>query len=831
VSPGVVLAALLYVNAVLFVAATFAPAVPRLAIPAWLSTGALFPALVALLLANLFLHRRRLAASPRGLLTFFAVLSLLALTRLPHLLYPLAWMNSDRSVTLLMARHIAEGASRPVYFYGQLYHGSLDAYLYSLVYRFVPSLPLSAAIANLVLFSLFVWIGAALIRRISGSSSRFYPLLFLSLPLTAASFLSMDYLRGIPLIAFLQTALMYLVFEIVFESRERPFLLGAVSGLLLWVYQPALTTIAVTFTWVAAALLRRPSPKGWKPWWLLLPGFFLGALPHLLSELNNDWFNTRNLFLSSRPAGFAGVESLDNLRKVFDAVVGEIDTRSTVSMPLVALFLIACLVFLGESWRRRSFRTLYLPSIFLAVLLLTILSGYAADRRFIAHYRLLSFFVLLLLALLLTRLDRIRGRWPRAFVAMGWTLFAAWRGGEERAALRPAHEENRKDVAWLRSRRNGVAIGDYFNTIRFAPFVDESMVITAAPSPEDPNRVLELAKYHPLALDLGRRWEDSPRHLVVRGRESRFVESWSRALGIASLAEELPSGRFTLYSGFSPEPSPYLLSILSSYLRERYLPEIEGFAAILDRKTNREGRPKFENRRVVASLPDSAVPADGEVAEFLQGNWRHVLRNDGGRVSFPAGAGGDVAAFRLPGGVAPGCGTYDEYLSFLDMDFSHRGKVEIAAESCEGALVLSELRDEITFFREDDLAFSRGDALVSGLPAEGLRLDLEDEEIDSIDLHVYSFFDFGSSLWANRFEQALTLNRREFPLKPGRNVVRYRRDEGPRVRLDTRHKTLLPAHDSQGNVQFHDTGVVVERIVARRGSSSEEIGLFLVAEE
>ena len=90
VSPGVVLAALLYVNAVLFVAATFAPAVPRLAIPAWLSTGALFPALVALLLANLFLHRRRLAASPRGLLTFFAVLSLLALTRLPHLLYPLA---------------------------------------------------------------------------------------------------------------------------------------------------------------------------------------------------------------------------------------------------------------------------------------------------------------------------------------------------------------------------------------------------------------------------------------------------------------------------------------------------------------------------------------------------------------------------------------------------------------------------------------------------------------------------------------------------------------------------------------------------------------------
>jgi hypothetical protein len=829
VSPGVALAALLYVNAVLFVVATFAPSVPRLAIPAFLSTGPLLLTLVPLLLANLSIHRRWLAAPRKGLLAFGAVLSLLVLTRLPHLVHPLAWMNSDRSVTLLMTRHIAEGASRPVYFYGQLYHGSLDAYLYSLVYRFVGSLPLSAAMANLVLFSLFVWIGAALIQRISGSGSRFYPVVFLSLPLTAASFLSMDYLRGIPLIAFLQTALMYLVFEIVFEGGERLFLVGLISGLLLWVYQPALTTLAVVLTWAAVALLRRRSLPEWRSWLLFLPGFFLGALPHLLSELNNDWFNTRNLFLSSRPAGFAEVWSMGNLKKVFGAVIAEIDTNQAVSTTLAALFLIACLVFLAEAWKRRSLRSLYLPSIFFSVLLLTILSGYAADTRFIAHYRLLSFFVLLLLALLSSRLDRIRGRWPKALFAMGWMLFAVWKGAEEGTALRPAHEENRKDVAWLQSKRNGVAIGDYFNTIRFAPFVHESMVITAAPSPEDPNHIFELAKYHRLALDLGRRWEDSPRHLVVRGRESRFVESWSRELGIVSFAEELPSGRFTLYSRFSPEPSPYLFSILSSYLRERYLPEIEGFAAILDRKTNRESGPRFENRRIVPPRPDSTVSADGEVAEFLQGNWRHVLRNDRGRVSFPAG--GNVAAFRLPPGVAPACGTYDEYLSFLDMDFSHRGKVEVAAESCEGALVLSDLRDEITFFREDDLAFTRGDALVSGLPAEGLRLELEDEEIDSIDLHVYSFFDFGSSLWANRYEQALILNQREFPLKPGRNVLHYRRDQGPRVSLDARYKTLLPAHDSHGNVQFHDTGVVVERIVARRGSSSEEIGLFLVAEE
>jgi hypothetical protein len=104
---------------------------------------------------------------------------------------------------------------------------------------------------------------------------------------------------------------------------------------------------------------------------------------------------------------------------------------------------------------------------------------------------------------------------------------------------------------------------------------------------------------------------------------------------------------------------------------------------------------------------------------------------------------------------------------------------------------LSDLRDELTFFHEDDLAFVRGDALVSGLPAEGLRLELADEEIESIDLHVYSFFDFGSSLWASRYEQTLTLNQREFLLKPG-TTWSAAAGRGPRVRL-IRYKTLLPA--------------------------------------
>jgi len=821
----IALGIILYVNAALLVVATFSPSLPRIKVPEWLASGTLPATLILVVLAYLFLHRCALSSLSlrKGTRYFGVVLSLLLLTRLPYLTNCQAWMNSDRSVTLLMTKHIAEGSSHPIYFYGQLYQGSLDAYFYSLVYRILPSLQLSVAITNIVIFSLFVLIGAALIQRITGSGSLFYPVLFLSMPLTSASFLSMDYIRGIPLIVFLQTAVIYLVFNMVFEGRQRAFLLGAVSGTLFWIYQPAVTTLAVTLAWAAAGLVWQRGLGAGKALLLFLPGFLLGALPHVLSEINNEFFNTKTLFLSSRPAGIAEVFSATNLRNAFVAVVAGVDANPAVSMVLVALFLIGCVASLLQSSRQRSLRWIYLPSIFFLTLLLTILSGFSADTRWVAHYRLLSFFTLLIVALVLSPLDRFDGRLSRSVFATGWLLFAIWRTAEQGAALRGPHLANHQDIDWWANRRNAVVVGNYFNTIRFAPFVDESTVITTAPSAEDPDQIFALSKYYPLAFHLGGRWNDAPRHLIAHRRESRSVERWLAGLSIVSYTDKLPSGRYTIYSGFSPEPSPYFLSILSSYFRERYLPEIDAFDAILERKTKRENQPKVEGHRIVTPQLSSAISTEDQVAQFFQSNWRYVMKNDSGQISFPLGVDGEGAAFRVPAGVAPECGSYDEYLYFLDMPVSYRGSVEIEAETCDGSFVLSDLRDRLTF--------SQGDELVSGLPVDGLQLKIKDREIESIDLHLYSFFDFDSSIWGNRYEQKLIVNHREFSLKQGRNLIRYRQANAAPIRLESRYKTLLPSHDTSGNVAFHNTGVVVERIVARRGDIAEDIGLFLIVED
>jgi 4-amino-4-deoxy-L-arabinose transferase-like glycosyltransferase len=57
-----------------------------------------------------------------------AVLGLTAAWKLIFFFWDVIPFNSDEAVVALMARHITMGA-RPIFFYGQAYMGSLDAFL------------------------------------------------------------------------------------------------------------------------------------------------------------------------------------------------------------------------------------------------------------------------------------------------------------------------------------------------------------------------------------------------------------------------------------------------------------------------------------------------------------------------------------------------------------------------------------------------------------------------------------------------------------------------------------------------------------------------------
>jgi len=76
--------------------------------------------------------------------------------------------NADESIVALMARHILEG-ERPVFFYGQSYMGSLDAYLVSGMFKVIGNQVWGVRLVQIGLYSLTIITTALLGKQLTGN--------------------------------------------------------------------------------------------------------------------------------------------------------------------------------------------------------------------------------------------------------------------------------------------------------------------------------------------------------------------------------------------------------------------------------------------------------------------------------------------------------------------------------------------------------------------------------------------------------------------------------------------------------------------------------------
>jgi len=72
---------------------------------------------------------------PKETAAFVLVLLLAIVLRIPFLASPSGLMTSDDAVPALMGKHIAEGKTPPVCYYGGLYLGSLSSHYYALAFK------------------------------------------------------------------------------------------------------------------------------------------------------------------------------------------------------------------------------------------------------------------------------------------------------------------------------------------------------------------------------------------------------------------------------------------------------------------------------------------------------------------------------------------------------------------------------------------------------------------------------------------------------------------------------------------------------------------------
>src|SRR5438067_5439978 len=102
--------------------------------------------------------------------------------RLAVIASPLGELDGDEAVVGLMARHIAFLGDRPVFYYGQPYLGSLEAFSSAPLFRLFDS---STVLLKLVptVFSLgFLAVSAGLARRLFGTGAALATAAYLAIP-------------------------------------------------------------------------------------------------------------------------------------------------------------------------------------------------------------------------------------------------------------------------------------------------------------------------------------------------------------------------------------------------------------------------------------------------------------------------------------------------------------------------------------------------------------------------------------------------------------------------------------------------------------------------
>lgn len=143
--------------------------------------------------------------------------------------------NADQAVLGLMAKHILEGHPM-VYYYGQGYMGSLEAFTAALLFKFGGMTPLMVQIAPFLFFLAFLAINYFLILKVFDFITAVTVSLLLALSPPALSALSVTALGGYPETLFFGTLTLWLL--ICWRERKNPwtgFAAGLTAGIGFWV--------------------------------------------------------------------------------------------------------------------------------------------------------------------------------------------------------------------------------------------------------------------------------------------------------------------------------------------------------------------------------------------------------------------------------------------------------------------------------------------------------------------------------------------------------------------------------------------------------------------
>ncbi|SNT06396.1 hypothetical protein SAMN05421812_1033 [Asanoa hainanensis] len=192
--------------------------------------------------------------------------------------------NSDEGTMGLAALHIGQGNGLPVYFYGQNYMGTLEAYLAAPLVALANGSVLALRMPNLLLYAAFLAAMWALTRRLY--SPWFATFVVGLLALGSDRVLKNQLISGggYPEINPAGAALVLLAVGLAVRPRTAGYAaFGLIAGLMLWVDWLVLPYLAAA----SCLLLLKKAAK--RSWIALAAGVVLGAAPLVIHDLTSSW--------------------------------------------------------------------------------------------------------------------------------------------------------------------------------------------------------------------------------------------------------------------------------------------------------------------------------------------------------------------------------------------------------------------------------------------------------------------------------------------------------------------------------------------------------------
>ncbi|MDH4270793.1 MAG: hypothetical protein OEW18_02320 [Candidatus Aminicenantes bacterium] len=335
---------------------------------------------VGLTFWRLFPRIRRFRFSlPRGLsketVALLALLLLAILLRLPYLASPSGLMTSDDAVPALMGKHIAQGQTPPVCYYGQLYMGSLSSHYYALAFRVFGYSIFVLKCATLLIYLVFMIVQFYFLKEIFSFSLALAVAFFYSLPINPLVHAGLDNTSAFALVLLLGSLLLYFAYLVGFCSREKWIpLLGLTMGLSFWTHQISTALILTSLLIVVAKV-------GWdiRKYAVLAYWAFLGFLPQFLVEV---FFGFKLVpFLMNGQRAVNG----DKLGAALD-FTGALLTpsRHPARFVFLAFVLAGFVAILARAWKRKAARpqTVFclFPLIFVVLYILSDFSNKGVIR-------------------------------------------------------------------------------------------------------------------------------------------------------------------------------------------------------------------------------------------------------------------------------------------------------------------------------------------------------------------------------------------------------------------------------------------------------------------